>query len=49
MNEVQQEGINASLDNIAEMWVNILLAQIRSKKEQEKFVSSNTLTKEEKV
>src|ERR1700722_943167 len=37
MNEVKQETVNASLDNIAQMWVNILLAQIQSKKEQKKL------------
>lgn len=49
MNEAKQEAVNASLDNIAEMWVNILLAQIRSKKEQEKLASSNALEKEETI
>lgn len=39
MNDVKQEAVNASLDNIAQMWVNILLAQIRSKKEQEKLTN----------
>ena len=35
--EIQEktQTINASLDEIAQMWLNIILAQIRSNKEQE--------------
>lgn len=43
MNEAKQEAVNASLEEVAQMWLNIILAQIRSNKEQENLKNEHSV------